>query len=319
MVCDLSQLLAPHVRREVIDMYTNPTPPNIWNGIALRALRSVNQISVVEELMTPEKAMHGLEWNFRSNRSPRPGNIKAFVTLLKDESFSPGSQLRIARDESGQWVLVDGQHRLQAIVMSGVSAPMLIVADDRPAKEAYANIDSVGSLRTAGDSVYSELGWKVSYWNSVSGAARIIEKEFKDFSLSGTKISTEEKKRISETLNEYRQEIEWFAENAKRIQAFFRSSTLSVLLVALKYQRSISQSFIANAAADDGLAAGSPEKMLLRSFGVKTKGDNRNTAHADIAYITALIWNAKYEERKLLKMPHCTKWPGIRGTPFKGE
>lgn len=300
---------------------TETNTPNIWNAIALRALRTSAHIPVAQEEFDAEKALAGLAWNFERNRTPKSNVIASFADTLEHGDFATGSTLRIARNEAGQWVLVDGQHRLLAIAKSGRKTWMMIVADERPANIAYAKFDNLGTIRTVGDTLDSLLGWRTKAWDSVVGAARIIYAKYNYGDLA-KKISEEEKDGVAKILNEFRSEIEWVLSlsPANRAISAARAPSLSVLLAALKYQRDTAQQLIMDAIADDRLAKLSPEKFFsdelektVRSYYEKKK----------LMYTTAAIWNLKFANRSVQRAPHAsfsnersTPWPGIAGTPY---
>jgi hypothetical protein len=74
------------------------------------------------ELITPEMAKNYLEKNL-SNRPIRPYHVQMFIQRLEARDFSLTHQ-GIALAEDGS--LLDGQHRLSAIVQSGISAEMTV-------------------------------------------------------------------------------------------------------------------------------------------------------------------------------------------------
>lgn len=96
------------------------------------------------EMITPEIAADMLTSNTR-NRSVRPAYVNELAgAMLRGEWVSNGDAIRF--DETG--VLLDGQHRLHAIVASGVPMHALVVRGIPAA--AMTTID-VGRKRTAGD------------------------------------------------------------------------------------------------------------------------------------------------------------------------
>lgn len=300
---------------------TETNTPNIWNAIALRALRTSAHIPVAQEEFDAEKALAGLAWNFEHNRNPKNTVILSFVDTLEHGDFATGSTLRIARNEAGQWVLVDGQHRLLAIAKSGRKTWMMIVADERPANIAYAKFDNLGTIRTSSDVFGSLLGWKTKNWASVIAAARIIHNKY-EFHEGQQKITGIEKEGIAETLNAFRKEIEWIcAQDPKgNSLAITRAPTLSVLLSALKYQRAIAEPWFLAAVADDRLMKLSPEKLLAESFHLPSA---RYIDRKKVLYLTAAIWSLKFTGTTVQRAPQVyfgdersTSWPGIAGTPY---
>jgi hypothetical protein len=112
----------------------------------------------------PEEAARLLE-NNAINRTFRRGNLAFFEGQLERGEMQLTHQ-GIAISESGQ--LLDGQHRLTAIVNTGISVPML-VASGLP-DEVFKVLDS-GASRSASDVLSIE---KVPYAHVVASAVRLI-------------------------------------------------------------------------------------------------------------------------------------------------
>ena len=99
----------------------------------------------VQTTVTPEMATSLLDQN-TSNRPLSQSNVDFFVGLLKRGEFRCTHQ-GIAIDWDN--ILQDGQHRLYAIVESGVSADVMLATNCDPAN--FASIDTGGRKRTASD------------------------------------------------------------------------------------------------------------------------------------------------------------------------
>lgn len=308
---------------------TEEKPKNIWNDIAKRALRTGANVPAVEVEFDTEKALNGLAWNWAQNRKPKQTVINVFVNILTSNDFAPGSQLRIAQNDEGEWVLIDGQHRLAAIAKSNAKPYMQVVADLRPAKIAYANIDNVGTLRTEGDSVSSLLGWNTPYWNSVVGAAKIINRKFHLIKEDGN-TRTPDPEKISDLIQAYRKAIETTCEilGCENAKGGMRAPIFSVLIVAAQHQPEVFFPWISKAAADDMLHANSTEKKLIRLF-QSSLGKTRDLAAWQVreraTMQAAMLWNAHFAGENINSMSirlgakRRTSWPGILGTPFGAE
>jgi hypothetical protein len=96
------------------------------------------------ELITPERALRMLELNV-ANRSVRPKWVKELSRrMLSGEWKFDGAPIVISPDGE----LLNGQHRLLALVMAGVSLSFVLVTG--VSKEAFAVMDC-GSMRRASD------------------------------------------------------------------------------------------------------------------------------------------------------------------------
>jgi len=102
------------------------------------------QVRVNIELVTPHKANDWLEKN-RRNRPKREGQIERYIDQMKEDNWmvSPDA---IAFDENGR--LINGQHRLTAIVRAGEAQRQLVARGLDPDARL---ISDVGAKRTAGD------------------------------------------------------------------------------------------------------------------------------------------------------------------------
>lgn len=82
-----------------------------------------------------------------NNRPVSDGTVKRYAKAMKDGKWHfNGEPIIIASDDS----LLDGQHRLQAIIASGLPQPMIMVKGVN--KNAYKTID-VGKKRSAADAL----------------------------------------------------------------------------------------------------------------------------------------------------------------------
>lgn len=120
------------------------------------------------ELITPELAYKILDESNTHNRPLKQSRVNALIATLERNEWVLTHQ-GIAFDRSG--ILQDGQHRLWAIAMSGISARMMVTRNADP--EAFDVID-IGGKRTGGDIMSIEgeeygntlsaaLSWKVRY------------------------------------------------------------------------------------------------------------------------------------------------------------
>lgn len=103
-----------------------------------------SEVNISLEMVSPARAQYLLTMN-TNNRKANKDRIAQLSRHLRNNEFRfNGDSVRI----SSEGVILDGQHRLYAIVDSGVSAPLLIVDGLRP--DALQTIDQ-GRPRTATD------------------------------------------------------------------------------------------------------------------------------------------------------------------------
>lgn len=100
-----------------------------------------------EMMITPEIAKELLATNTR-NRSVSSSRVRGFARDMSRGRWKLTHQ-SIAIGADG--VLLDGQHRLLAVLESGVSVPMVVAHDTSP--DTFDSID-IGGKRTAGDTAF---------------------------------------------------------------------------------------------------------------------------------------------------------------------
>jgi len=101
-------------------------------------------MQIQETQMTPQKAAQILQSNTR-NRTMNPSRVDLYAhAMLKGNWMHSGEPIQIASDGC----LINGQHRLQAIVNSGVTVPVLLITEQDPS--IFAVLDT-GRARTASD------------------------------------------------------------------------------------------------------------------------------------------------------------------------
>jgi len=88
----------------------------------------LDDIEVKLELVTPEIAKNYLSCNFKNNRILRKPWVKELSLLIKKQEFNLSWDC-ISFDEEG--ILVNGQHRLNAVIEANLPAPFFI-AENMP-------------------------------------------------------------------------------------------------------------------------------------------------------------------------------------------
>lgn len=94
--------------------------------------------------ITPKIAEQLLDLN-KLNRRIKESTISAYVKQMKAGKWRlTGESIKISNSK----ILLDGQHRLLAVVRSGATVPMLVISE---LEDEIFNVLDTGSLRTAGD------------------------------------------------------------------------------------------------------------------------------------------------------------------------
>jgi hypothetical protein len=110
----------------------------------MKALQQLRESYSADEIITPEKAKAYLAANTR-NRSLNAATVARYKRLIERGEFFHGVAC-ISFDTTG--TLIDGQHRLSAVVAAGQPVKMIVVRGMDPA--AQAAIDT-GRKRSASD------------------------------------------------------------------------------------------------------------------------------------------------------------------------
>ncbi len=76
-------------------------------------------------IVTPALARKWLELNAENNRLPRPRKIQAYARDMASGNWNSDSGETIKFDKNG--ILVDGQNRLQAVLLADMSIAMDVV------------------------------------------------------------------------------------------------------------------------------------------------------------------------------------------------
>lgn len=120
----------------------------------------VPMITTNEVILGPEDAARWLmEYAYPGQRRLKSANVVLYASEMSAGRFLPLTQLRLGMYE-GKLTLLDGQHRLQAVVMSGVPTAFSVVCHDdvTPKQQGslYGAIDR-GGVRTHND-VFQAMG-----------------------------------------------------------------------------------------------------------------------------------------------------------------
>jgi hypothetical protein len=161
-------------------------------------------------IITPEQAKRWLEKNNGGGKGNRKVSQRQlnFLTesILRGQWILNGETIKIGKDGS----VIDGQHRLMAIVKSGMSVASLVVFDCEP--ESYNTIDK-GRARTAGET-FRNLD--VKNWNNVAAGTCVLKMLLTD-TRSVVALSSDERIAI---YREHDTQFDFFAGNAKRLNAW---------------------------------------------------------------------------------------------------
>lgn len=129
-------------------------------------LNVVNRKVVELAVITPEQARTMLSKNSAKNRSIRKSWVNTLAYALETGNWTiPGNIDAIVFDDKGE--LINGQHRLSAIVQAGIPAPLYITFGVE--SDAYKYMDN-GAKRVLADAITSENAKRVASIATVTNA-----------------------------------------------------------------------------------------------------------------------------------------------------
>ncbi len=283
--------------------------------------------------VTPDMAFRWISEDHRFDRQRplRPRHVAELIQAMRGGTFATGTIMFAYCEALNRTFLVDGQHRLTAIVESGISQRLYIAAETVPDYRALADLYSRldrGAGRGMMDviraqSLGSEFGLTDYVVHRLSPALPLIMVDFQMSRLtSGVTRMGDERVRMA---REWSSEIGWYWDClhperpdtvvTKRMQA---SPVAAVGLITLRYQHDRAMEFWTAVAANDS-RKDTPERTLadfLRTFSGKDGGTVNYRARA-----VATAWNAFYEGRELRMIKVIDPRAPIRiaGTPYTGR
>ena len=275
--------------------------------------------------ITPERAAQMLATlAFERQRNISPKHVGYLLATMEAGELTD-LLIQEAEFPNGRKVLVDGYHRLTALIQYGQPMAAVIVThrvnDEQELAERYAKIDRPATrkprdmLRAFGIEDRSELTPKML--TTISSGITIVANDFPRHSGDfGNKSLIQRTNNVEQWLNEGRAYAACLAGCTNEVSLLLsRAPVVAVALATLRHQPGLAEAFWSRVAADDGLSRDSAEGRLLtwlRATRVARMGQFIYARHV------AGAWNAYYEGRtlKLLKISDPSAPVRIAGTPY---
>lgn len=247
--------------------------------------------------VTPDMARVMLGTN-TSNRRLRKHRVLQYAEQMKRGQWqTTGEAIKFAHDGT----LIDGQHRLHAIIESNIPIDMLIVQDLD--FSTFKVIDS-GMTRRPADSLHV-LG--VTNGNQKAAAIRVFIAADAGVDVGNTHHLTSLVTRtdVSDFAQNNDQLVNDAMTAARTVYGTCRGNRPSwgalYLLIAKKHGQVAAETFLRAVAEGSGLSDGDP-RLALRNWSVRNSGKSSKSQHL-AAYVRA--WNAyaSGEEMHLLRLP----------------
>lgn len=291
-------------------------------------MESIPQVKDNSEVtcINAEEALRILsEYAYEHQRSVLVGKLAQYAKDMRNGDWAGTTTIDIAVFD-GKRFLINGQHRLQAVVMSEKPQTFCILYRHFSTYEAiwhaYFNMDA-GNMRNAGDShkmLIEPIGVARNWMGRAAAALRMIDGDF--FHSRGEDVLT--RTQLNNKLLEWQEEIRLYAGTvgepqspaAKRLHS---APIMAVALVTLRHQKERACEFWSGVARNDGLRSGTPEHtlmMFMANYQVLQAGGQFPYARK-----VALAWNAFYSRRGLtvIRLMDTTKPILILGTPYNGK
>lgn len=291
---------------------------------ALSSAGVIKQVPVIA--ITPEMAEELLKDNsYEGQRSLREGRVQQYAEAMIRGEFLP-SPIDVARLD-GRRYLINGQHRLHAILRAGVPVEQLLNEYDAPSMEAihtaYQRTD-VGAHRSMRDIIQTmselrELGLKTTETALIGTAAIHILAGFRGSSIGAPLLPYHRSEAMRlKGISHWAEEAVAFYEAVKANGHIFRNgAVLAVGLVTFRHQEARAVNFWRQVAENDRLSPRTGQWHLLRTLQARQKGQFPNAYSKRVAS----CWNAYYSGLEI-KAPLVRSADApieIKGTPYKGN
>ena len=247
--------------------------------------------------MTPELASSLLS-NNDNNRNISQTHVKFIANQMKEGLWQQSNGESIKISKNGK--LLDGQHRLQAIINTGMTFEMLIISN--LSEDVFVTLDS-GKRRSAGDVLSID---KIKNANIVAGAIRLIHihESGKSFNYGGHLTRTITSQEVLEfeknnNVSEYSaQAVAW----AKKSKILTQSQFLFFHYIFSKIDNEEAYSFLEKLSSGVNLSEKNPIKVL-RDRILKHKLSSLNLPANQLYYIVFKSWNYFREGKEISVIP----------------
>ena len=262
-------------------------------------------------IIGPEEAKEILIGHaFVGQRPIHHGNMRAHSLDMQHGRFWSGSQIVFAQLPDGQQILVNGYHRMNAVIDCGelVEFQVLVerVKDHDGVRALYCSIDTNLRKRTDGEIVRAagiadELNVRHYVMTAALGAVTFIASGLRAEKLADQPAEVVTAFGRKEYVADWADEIRTYADIVANVttqtlrRRLMTHSVMAVALVTLRYQPERAHLFWTTVAADDGLRKGDPRKTLIETL---VGGGHRGSPRIGLIY-AAKAWNAWCEGKNL--------------------
>lgn len=304
----------------------NGVPPAENNIIAISPL--VTGLTAKVILVTPEQAASWLEAaHYDYQRPIVPTHVDELSWAITNLEWEPTAIKIYAHD--GREYLVDGQHRLSAIVKAEMPAPLIVVrqiaSSINQVYNAYRRLD-IGMNRSPaagiiGGRVHEATGIGKRELPKFIGALKILMNGFQNQTATGNQWKYRNRDVLVRGIYQWQEEARHFFRVADMAAKFhgrrmYSAPVFALALVTLRYQEERALAFWERVAKRDRLQEHSGE---WHAVDVITGEPMRYVAR--VTRRLASCWNAAYEGRTIIRTVIKDEGNPIRvlGTPYNGS
>lgn len=266
--------------------------------------------------------------NYSKQRRVNRQHVESLAASMRRQAWVSGSQLAFGR-LYGHLHLVNGQHRLHAVIESGCDIEFQVVildcADDKELAQLYYTFDRHGRARSDADvlsavGITDRFGITATTARGVWQAAPIIENGFQRVAYTDDPARRDDDHRLAicsawwPVSAQYEALLKKAPSSVR--QRLLTSQAMAVALVVLKHRPVEANAFFDGIASDDGLRRDDPRKALL--IDLAGRAWRRHTL--DGCFVLAYSWNAFFRGRpqSQLKVVQNGRFR-LEGTPFDGR
>lgn len=266
----------------------------------------------------PKDAKEWLDiFAYKHQRPVRPDRLKRYTTAMKAGHWRPGSMLHVVKVKGGGGqFLVNGRHRLQAVIDSGTRQKFALLetvgVDPAYVDEQYA-VEDDNAIRNPSESIvpfhedlYKEVG--TGRFKRLATALRYIDGGFRYATSIPALVLSDMMTEWEPFARKYFALIDIAPTMVWRIE---RGPVQAIALATIRYKEKEAVKFWQAVASGDNLTTGDPAKTLREYLLANViRGDNTPKAQdaiskAEMAFATARAWNAHMTRRaiRMLKRP----------------
>lgn len=284
-------------------------------------------------VLTPQTAQRIVEeLNFPGQRRVEPTRVKNRLLWLTSGRWSHAFSITLARLPDGRLWLVDGQHRLHAIVLYGQPVKVRIIVHDveseEEARALFAGFDRSDSVRTNQQMLNAaQLAERAGLSKNMTASLYKAVPLLMQGLLSGRGQWTQTEFAASRQVEAKMDELLQWADEARMYEADIKvadnfikrklmgAGCMAVALMTYRHQPQRAHEFWHGLAEDDALPKHDPRKRLIADF--MERRLNSGSAMQPV-FQPMLAWNAWNEGRelKIIRIRDNTRL-NLWGTPLE--